>query len=202
MHDARKEFWTRAVILVSRTQSFTQAHIKWLEWHSIANASEAKRFKLENGNAGSEPFVTEAIQAEVEEIFETGSLLIQSLGYPIFEPLLPKGGGKKEETWHLNRRGAKATASFTDEGVVVHKGALCSKDFTNSAEGAPFVKRREKMIADGTIEETAKGLVFAEDYRFKSPSGAAAVVSGGHANGWLEWKNEAGKTLQEVKRNG
>ena len=200
MHDAKKEFWNRAVILVSRTQSFTQAHIRWLEWHSIAKATEANRYKLENGNAGSEPFVTEAIHAEVEEIFETGSLLLQSLGYPVFEPLIPKGGGRKEETWHLNRRGAKATATFTDEGIVVHKGALCSENFTKSAEGAPFVKRREKLIADGTIEKTEKGLVFTEDYKFKSPSGAAAIVSGGHANGWIEWKNAEGKTLKEVKR--
>ena len=201
MHDAKKEFWTRAVILVSRTQSFTQAHIKWLEWHSIAQASEANRYKLENGNAASEPFVTEAIHAEVEEIFETGSLLLQSLGHPIFEPLIPKAGkGKKEETWYLSRRGATATATFTDEGLVVHKGSTCSKGFTKSAEGAPFVKRRETMVADGVLEETAKGLVFAEDYKFKSPSGAAAVVSGGHANGWIEWKNAQGKTLKEVKR--
>lgn len=201
MHDAKKEFWTRVVILVSRTQSFTQAHIKWLEWHSIALANEANRYKLENGNAGSEPFVTEAIHAEVEEIFETGSLLLQSLGYPIFEPLIPKPApGNKEETWHLARRGAKATATFTDEGLVVHKGSICSKGFTRSAEGAPFAKRREKMIAEGILKETPDGLVFAEDYKFKSPSGSAAVISGGHANGWIEWKDTEGKTLKEVKR--
>lgn len=202
MHDAKKEFWTRAVILVSRTQSFTQAHIRWLEWHSIALANEANRYKLENGNAGSEPFVTEAIHAEVEEIFETGSLLLQSLSYPIFEPLIPKRGpGKKEDTWHLARRGAKATATFTDEGLVVHKGSICSKDFAKSAVGTPFAKRREKMAVDGILEKTPDGLVFVEDYKFKSPSGAAAVVSGGHANGWIEWKNAVGKTLKDVKRD-
>lgn len=202
MHDAKKEFWTRVVILVSRTQSFTQAHIRWLEWHSIGKAKEANRFNLENGNLASEPFVTEAILAEVEEIFETGSLLLQSLGYPIFEPLIPKRGpGKGEETWHLKRRGATATATFTDEGLVVHKGSICSKGFTKSAEGAPFAKRREKMVAEGILTGTPGGLVFAEDYRFKSPSGAAAVVSGGHTNGWIEWKNDQGKTLQDVKRS-
>ena len=200
MHDAKKEFWTRAVILVSRTQSFTQAHIKWMEWHSIAKATEANRYKLENGNLASEPFVTEVILADLHEIFETGSLLLQSLGYPIFEPLIPKEGGNKEETWHLTRRGVNATATFTNEGLVVHKGSICSKDFTKSARGAPFVKRREQMVADRILESTDKGLVFTENYPFKSPSGAAAVVSGGHANGWIEWKNSEGKTLKDVKR--
>jgi len=199
-HDANKEFWTRAVILVSRTQSFTQAHIKWLEWKSIANAKAANRYKLENGDSGSEPFVTEAILAEVEEIFETGSLLLQSLAYPIFEPLISKDPKSVAETWHLSRRGVKATATFTDEGLVVHKGSRCSKDLTKSALGAPFVKRREKMIADGILKDSGQGLVFTEDYQFKSPSGAASVIMGAHANGWIEWKNAEGHTMKEVKR--
>lgn len=201
-HDANKEFWTTAVILVSRTQSFTQAHIKWLEWHSIARAKEANRYQLENGNQGSEPFVTEAIQADLWEIFETGSLLLQSLGYPIFEPLIPKTSrSKKKDIWYLSRGGAKAIATFTSEGFVVHKNSTCRKEFTPSAKEAPFVKRREKMLADGILKETARALVFTEDYRFKSPSGAAAIVSGSHANGWIEWKDEEGRTLKDVKRN-
>ena len=47
-HDANKEFWTTAVILVSRTQSFTQAHIRWMEWNAIAKAKEANRYQLES----------------------------------------------------------------------------------------------------------------------------------------------------------
>lgn len=29
-HDSNKEFWSHAVVLISRTHSFTQAHIRWL----------------------------------------------------------------------------------------------------------------------------------------------------------------------------
>jgi len=200
-HDASKEFWTTAVILVSRTQSFTQAHIKWLEWHSIAQAKEANRYQLTNGNEGSEPFVTEAIQADLWEIFETGSLLLQSLGYPVFEPLISRKSPKdKKDFWYLSRRGAKATATFTSEGIVVHKDSACSKDFTPSAKDAPFAKRRETMVADGVLQKTPKGLVFMEDYMFQSPSGAASVVSGAHSNGWIEWKNAEGKSMKDVKR--
>ena len=31
-HDAKKEFWHTVVFLISRTHSFTQAHIRWMEW--------------------------------------------------------------------------------------------------------------------------------------------------------------------------
>ena len=205
MHDAKKEFWTRAVILVSRTQSFTQAHIRWMEWHAIAKAKEANRYHLENGNLASEPFVTEAIRADLWEIFETGALLLQSLGYPLFEPLIPSGNsapGEAAEIWHLSGRGAVAKATLTDEGIVVHKGSSCSKDFTPSAQGMYFEKIRQNMLKDGILKITDDGIIFMEDYRFKSPSGAAAVVTGRHANGWIEWKNSKGTSMKVVKRGG
>ena len=199
-HDGNKEFWTTAVILISRTRSFTQAHIKWLEWYALSKAKEANRYQLNNGNLAGEPFVTEAIQADLWEIYETGSLLLESLGYPIFEPLIPKTiSQKKEDVWYLSKRSTQASATFTSEGIVVHKGSLCSKGHTKSSEGTYFLKRRIKMIAEGIIEKTDKGLVFAEDYRFKTPSGAASIISGASSNGWISWKNAAGKTLKEVK---
>ena len=204
-HDAQKEFWTTAVVLVSRTQSFTQAHIKWLEWHSIARANEANRFKLENGNAGSEPFVTEAIQAEVEEIFETGSLLLQSLGYPVFEPLISKNRGKKrlreeESEWFLKGPQAEAKAVLTSDGTVVRAGSLCRMEFVQSTAGNPVVKKRDGLVADGILKSKGESYEFTEDYLFKSPSGAASIVLARTANGWVSWKNKSGKTLKSVKR--
>lgn len=199
-HDKEKEFWMRALILVSKTQSFTQAHIRWLEWKSIGKAQKANRYNLENAHNSSAPFVTEAIQAEVEEIFETGSLLLQNLGYPIFEPLIPKEMQNKETNWFLSKRGAKATATFTDEGMIIHKQSICSKDFTPSAKNSHFERKREKLKDEGILESTSKGLVFTEDCKFNTPSNAAAVISGRHINGWTAWKNNAGKTLTELKR--
>jgi hypothetical protein len=205
MHDAKKEFWTRAVILISRTQSFTQAHIKWMEWHSIAKATEAKRFKLENGNLASEPFVTEAILADLQEIFETGALLLQSLGYPVFEPLISKKSSDgtstvDESEWTLTGPQANATAVLTSEGIVVRAGSLCRMQFTKSAQENPVVKKRDELVANGILVAKGESFEFTEDYPFKSPSGAASIVLARTANGWISWKDKDGKTLQEVKR--
>ena len=35
---------------------------------------------------------------------------------------------------------------------------------------------------------------------FSSPSSAAMFVLGGSTNGWIEWKNKDGKTLDELFR--
>ena len=40
------------------------------------------------------------------------------------------------------------------------------------------------------------------DYTFTSPSYAAGICVGGSANGWTEWKDAEGKTLNEVFRAG
>jgi hypothetical protein len=41
-------------------------------------------------------------------------------------------------------------------------------------------------------------LVFTKDIEFASPSAAAAVVHGGHANGFTAWKDDKGTTLKEL----
>jgi hypothetical protein len=41
---------------------------------------------------------------------------------------------------------------------------------------------------------------FVEDFIFRSPSAAAAAVLGRSANGWTEWKNKEGKTIDEIYR--
>ena len=39
-----------------------------------------------------------------------------------------------------------------------------------------------------------------KDHPFGSPSWAAIALMGRSANGWLEWKNKDGKTLDTLKR--
>ena len=50
------------------------------------------------------------------------------------------------------------------------------------------------------MEECNGEYVFTQDFLFSSPSTAAALVLGRSANGWLEWKDQNGKTLNEIYR--
>ena len=62
------------------------------------------------------------------------------------------------------------------------------------------------MIAliKGTLMEKAEGeaVVFEKDHLFRSPSMAALALMGRTCNGWIDWKTEDGRTLDEVKRSG
>ncbi len=55
-HNARLDFWNRALAVVSLTNSLTQTHAGFLEWLSIQEAGQAGRYRLENGNTGSRPY--------------------------------------------------------------------------------------------------------------------------------------------------
>ena len=56
------------------------------------------------------------------------------------------------------------------------------------------------LINDQVVVASGEKYVFEKDYVFPSPSQAAGVLLGRSANGWIEWKNKDGKTLDEVKR--
>ena len=66
-----KDFWNRALVVISLTNSMTQTHALFLEWFAIAQAAQAGRYSLENGNVGSQPYTPAPLQADCHEIHET-----------------------------------------------------------------------------------------------------------------------------------
>ena len=203
-HDAKKEFWHTVVFLISRTHSFTQAHIRWLEWKGIAMATGARRYKLTNGNSGGEPFVTETIRADLDEIFDTGSILLEALGYPVFRPLVEKRAmdspGFDRDEWILTGIEASARGSYSPDGFVVREGSTCRIKLTNAARGGFIEATRERLLSERILAEVNGRYVFTEDYLFKTPSGAATVVLGRNANGWTEWKNKDGVVIDQIRK--
>lgn len=199
-HHANKEFWTTAVLLISRTDSFTLAHIRYLEWHAIKQATEAARYSLDNGNAGSKPFITEPMEADVLDAFETGSILLSTLGFPLFDPVAGKPVSVAHQpTFYAAGPDAKASGRLVEDGFVVLKGSTARAESVPSAHKY-IATRRQAMIANNVLVPDGPSLRFTEDYLFESPSGAAMMVLGRTANGWNDWKAADGRTLHEVER--
>lgn len=198
-HHRRKDFWNVAISFVSRTGSFTKAHCKLLEWLSIERASKARRYQLENGNAGSQPTVPEWMRADVAEVLETADVLLGTLGFPVFDPPVHLGSHDDSHIFFCRRGGAEARGVYNEEGFVVLAGSIARAEVM-TASLASVAPRREELLASGALVAKPDGLVFTRDVPFTSPSAAAAVVCGGSANGWVEWKNAAGRTLDDVYR--
>lgn len=201
-HHRSKDFWSRALVAVSLSDILTQTHALYLEWLSIKLAGETGRYKVTNGNAGSRPQAPAPLEADCDEIFDNVRMLLATLGQPIFESLSePKeAAAKRDELYYCVYAGSDAAGEYTEEGFVVLKGSKARLEMAPSMVKMGFDKRREALIADGTLVSTAGALVFQRDVLFKTPSGASDMVTGASTNGWTLWKTKDGKTLDELKR--
>ena len=59
---------------------------------------------------------------------------------------------------------------------------------------------REELIAGGSVAVLEQGIRFEKNVLFSSPSAAAAVLSGGVSNGREAWKNEAGRSINDLEQ--
>lgn len=194
----QKDFWSIAIAVISKTQHFTKTHIKFLEWLCYSEAQKAGRYKLENPTVPTKPYVSEPMEADLIDNFDTIKILVATLGYPIFDQIKKP---QKKDILYCKGKEAKAEGEYTEDGLVVFAGSTCNLEETKSA--GPYVKNwRDQLIKDGVLEADGKVYKFIQDHIFSSPSTAAAVVLGRRANGWTEWKYKDGKTLDEVKRGG
>ena len=196
-HNANKEFWQVAVLGISKTQSFTQAHIRYLEWLCIQKAKEAGRFSVENGQSPSKPFVTEPMEADLLDAFDTLSTLVSTLGYPVFDPLVKRDS---REQFFLRGKDAEAVGELVEDGFVVRAGSYARVEIVPSAVDAVTPMRKRLVEGGILVPENQQQLRFTEDHLFNTPSGAAAAVLGRTSNGWVEWKTQDGRELQELKR--
>jgi len=202
-HDSKKDFWERALVLVSRTHSLTQTHALFLEWRSIQTVRKAGRYADLNGNGGSRPYTPAPLEADCLEILETGEVLLATLGHPVFEPVVQaaKTAGSDEPFYCKTSNGdVNAKGIYTQEGFVVLASSRGRKDNVPSITGTSDAAFRQKLIDSGVMKVEGDHVIFVKNHLFRSPSMAAVALLGRTANGWIEWKNQHGSTLDAVKR--
>lgn len=200
-HNKDEKDFSRALVLVSMTNNLTNTHALYLESLSIEKAAQCQRYELGNGNSGQRPYTPAPLKADCDEIHEVGSLLLATLGYPVFEPLLDNTSEDERIKFYCKRTGADASGYYTNEGFVVLKG---SKGLLNPTAKKPredMIAIREKLIEEGVISIDGNYTVFNRDHLFKSPSGASCVLVMNATNGWREWRTSDGRTLAEIHRH-
>ena len=63
-------------------------------------------------------------------------------------------------------------------------------------------ERRRELIESGALEKGSNDVyTLKQTVTFNSPTGAAVFVLGSATNGWIEWKDDNGKTLKELYQN-
>ena len=201
-HVAEKEFWSEAVVFISKDDNLNKAHIKHLESKFYQSAIEAERYDVENANRPTLSAISESDQAEMVEFALNIKLLLGTLGFKVLEPLVERSDGNtpdsfEQKIFYLSGVGAvSAQGHQSAEGFVVYKNSVAKGHFSASVHDR-YLKIRDDLIIDGVVDTKADGLVFNDNYLFSSPSSAATVLLGRNANGLIEWKTQAGVTLRD-----
>lgn len=200
-HNQEKDFWDRALVLISKTNNLTQTHALFLEWHCLQEAKKSGRYITANGNNASRPYTPAPLEADCHEVYDTARTLLSTLGYPLFDPVVRvEPSGEKPELLFCKSSTADGRGYYTEEGFVVLQGSSGRRENVPSIRGTRDERFRERLIDSGVFKVEGDRVVVQKDHLFASPSMAAVALMGRTANGWVDWKNAAGKTLNELKR--
>lgn len=200
--DERREFWERTVIVVSKDENLTKAHVRYLESRLLQMAREANRARVVNDTSPPRPALPEPDVADMEYFLEQIAMMLPVLGFGFLQmsPRVETAPPATPESplFRLTAGGVRAEARVIDGQLVVLKDSLARKQGVES--WTSYRNLRAELVESGRLVDGAdpQMLVFAENVAFDSPSAAAAVVLGANTNGRVAWKTaDTGKTYAD-----
>ncbi len=195
-----KDFWNQIVYFISKDENLTKAHIRYLEGKLIEQARQANRALVMNGQSSGAK-LPESDREDMEIFLEKVNQLLPVLGVELLVPAAGKAAANAEkEMLYCEIKGLKARGRLTPNGFLVLKGSQAVLHERKSSQKYPWpLNMRQRLKDEGVLSVSEEHLVFTRDEEFSSPSAAAAVVHGGHANGLIAWKNDEGRTLKEIE---
>lgn len=195
-----KDFWNSIAFFTSKDENLTKGHIRYLEGLLIEQAKKAGRAEVMNSQASCSP-LPESDREDMKIFLEKIHQLLPVLGVDVLVPTtINAADATKHKTLSCEIKGLKATGHLTPNGIVVLAGSQAVLNERPAAHKYPWpVNMRKRLRDEGVLTVKADHLMFAKDAEFSSPSAAAAVIHGGHANGLTAWKNKDGVTLKELE---
>ena len=196
-----KDFWNQIVFFISKDENLTKAHIRYLEGKLIDQARRASRALIIN-NQTSSAKLPESDREDMEVFLEKIYQLLPVLGVELLVIAASKAETDAEkEMLYCEIKGLKARGHLSPNGFLVLKGSQAVLTERVSSKKYPWpLNMRQRLKDEGVLCADADYLLFTRDEEFSSPSAAAAVIHGGHANGLIAWKNKNGKTLKEIEQ--
>ena len=219
-HDKKKEFWDYAYFFFSNTHNLNKADVKFLEAKIYQAIKEAGRYKLENASIPKESHVHDIRQSELMDMFKTIEFILGGafnlLPFKKVDLQLEVNETKEKinhlqqqldelekETFYMTQKGADAKGYLLGEGkkFVVLKGSKTAsiEKAANSFKEISAATNLERLKKQGVLEEIDGYYQFNETHIFNSPSGASDLIYLGATNGWKEWKNKEGESLEKLR---
>ena len=192
-HDSKKTFWQKALLFISKDAAMTKADVQYLEHLAIAEAKQSNAFVLdENKQTPKAPNLPEYRKDDMDGFFEDVKFLTSFIGCAIFDVNKPK----EEHLFFAKSHNCDAKGFYHTNGFTVIKGSALAKTVVPSFK---WKEKRQQLLDQYAVNKGDK-LVLESDITFASPSTASMFVLGRPSNGWLDWKDKEGQTLNAIYR--
>lgn len=191
-------YWSDCIVVVSKDNLLNKAHVKFLENKFYGLAKTAGRSVVINSTVPTCSSISEYDEAMLLEFISNAKLLVNTLGYKIFDTI-EDSSVKKQNSQILfyiqAARGANAKGVIVADGFAVLKESAIATTTVPSMSDS-LNRLRNELIEKGIIDSSFH---FSRDHIFTSPSLAAAVVMGRNANGRTEWKTTDHKSIKDIE---
>ena len=194
-HIKKKSFWnTVFAVNLDSINGFSDTDISYLEYYFIKKAKGLTNIITEeNKQIPQIPKLQDEKLDELTCYIETIEFILSTLGLKCFQ------NEDENNTFTCqDKYGSFGQGKYnSDSGLLLLKGSKCKMALHKGTKNLP---KRTDLIKKGILKEKDGFYILTEDTTFSSVSSAAQIVLARRANGWTEWKNKEGKTLDELYR--
>lgn len=194
-HIKKKTFWnTVFAIQLDSANGFSDTDISYLEYYFIKKSKDFKSINSEeNKQIPQKPRLKDEELDDLHCYIDTIELLLSELGLKCFQD------EPKDNLFTCqDKYGSFGQGRYNaNSGLLLLKGAKCRIEMHKGTKSLP---KRDDLIKKHVLQEKDGFYILQEDVLFSSVSSAAQIVLARRANGWTEWKNKSGKTLDDLYR--
>lgn len=196
-HDAKKDWWTKVVLITSAANNLHKAHVQYLEARLVQEGISASNTRLENSTNPSLPSLSEAAQANMEVFIDQLLMVLPAIRVDLFTNKAKVDKKQRSQSEQerpvfeltLKKEGIKATAILEDGEFVVQKGSLARSEYIGDhSEKSYYWKLYDKLVDQGILVNQGNHKIFSQSYAFTSTSAAGAVCNGRTTSGPIAWK--------------
>lgn len=192
-HKSRKEFWNKAVMFLDDESNMDRDVLDALEARAIGYVRTHGSYETDNLDT-PQPYVDPYKEPRVRRLHESILFRMAALGYGLDRTDDAVTAG--HAVFHTRRNGIVAKGRYDERTGRFTVLAGSQVDLSRPVlKNVGAADARRKLFGEGSGASTLR-----DDVAFGSPSSAAAFVLGGSQNGWTEWVNEAGETLDAAYR--
>lgn len=194
IHNQKKDFWNKALVFISQAGTLNKADVMYLEFLALQYAKDNGVYALnDNKQKPKEPTLQRHTQDTLNDFFTDIKFIAEFLNYSLFKAQEHQA---KIDYFYTTGRKSNAKGYYDENGFTVLKGSVIAQTEVPSFS---WTEKRQQLLAR-LVDKTTEQWVLSADYTFASPSTAASFCTGSSVNGWIDWKNNVGKTLDEVYR--